>query len=382
MLDHAIPVSARISLGTTNKLKLGVFCANVASGVNATVAPERWSGSWEDNLRVARMADGRGLDFLLPLGAWRGFDGTTGYQQTSFETLTWASATLASTSRIFIFGTVHVPLFHPVVAAKQMVTADHVGAGRFGLNIVVGSKEPEFEMFGTPLAEHEARYAQAQEWVTIVRRLWTEDDDFDFDGAYYRLRAARSKPKPFGGTVPLLLNAGTSPTGQGFAIRNCDAFFTAVRSSNLDPVTGLITPDFTGIAEINESLRKRASALGRNAIGVYTNVNLICRPTLREAIDFYHYALIDNADWEAIDDQAERFGVDRSSPDYPVMVQNLIRKVPVIGDPETVARLLQNLSELGFDGVGITLVNYLEELPLLCDEVLPRLERAGLRRPC
>ena len=136
-----VPASSRLSLGTSNKLKLGIFCTNVSSGVNATVVPERWSGSWRDNLRVAQMADERGLDFLLPLGAWRGFRGATEYQELSFETLTWASAILASTRRIFVVGTVHTPLFNPLVAAKQMVTVDHVGEGRFGLNIVVGSKE-------------------------------------------------------------------------------------------------------------------------------------------------------------------------------------------------------------------------------------------------
>jgi len=376
----ALPVSERLSLGTRNTLKLGVFCANVASGVNATVVPERWSGSWRENLRVAREADEAGMDFLLPLGAWRGFPGATGYQQTSFETLTWASATLAATQRIFVFGTVHVPLFHPVVAAKQMVTCDHVGEGRFGLNIVVGSKALEFEMFGRPLAEHESRYAQAQEWITIVRRLWTEDADFDFPGEYYQLKAARSKPKPYGGTMPLLLNAGASPTGQAFAIRNCDAFFTAVRASNVDPATGLVTPDFTGVAEVVANVRARAAELGRNQIGVYTNVNLICRPTLKEAIDYYQYALLDNADWEAVHAQLrEVSGLEPSSPKYAALQDNYIRKIPVIGDPDTVARLLQDLAELGFDGVGITVVNYLDELPLFYAEVLPRLEKAGLR---
>jgi FMNH2-dependent dimethyl sulfone monooxygenase len=380
LLDRSsVPVSARLSMGTTNKLKLGVFCTNVASGVNATLVPERWSGSWKDNLRVAQLADERGWDFILPLGAWRGFGGATGYQETSFETLTWASAILASTRRIFVFGTVHTPLFNPVVAAKQMVTVDHVGEGRFGLNIVVGSKEEEFLMFGAPLAEHEARYAQGQEWIDIVRRLWTDPDDFDFHGAHYQLKAARSKPKPYGGTQPLLLNAGTSPTGQAFAIRNCDAFFTAVRRSDLDPQTGLITPDFTGVAEVVESLRARAAELGRK-IGVYTNVNLICRPTLKEAIDYYQYALIDNADWAAVHAQTLLVGrLDVNSPEYRLTQQSFIRKIPVIGDPETVANLLAKLSEIGFDGVGITLVNYLDELPLLCDEVLPRLEKAGLR---
>ena len=47
-----------------------------------------------------------------------------------------------------MFGTVHAPLFHPLIAAKQFVTADHVSEGRFGLNIVVGWNEDEFQMFG------------------------------------------------------------------------------------------------------------------------------------------------------------------------------------------------------------------------------------------
>ena len=61
-----------------------------------------------------------------------------------------------STKRVTVFGTVHAPLFNPVIAAKEMVTADHIGEGRFGLNIVVGWNEGEFEMFGVKQRDHEA----------------------------------------------------------------------------------------------------------------------------------------------------------------------------------------------------------------------------------
>ena len=112
------------------------------------MAPERWSASWEDNLRMAILADDAGLDFLLPIGRWKGYGGETDYQGSSFETITWASGLLAQTRRITVFGTVHVPLFHPVLAAKQMVTADHIGHGRFGLNVVSGWNPIEFGMMG------------------------------------------------------------------------------------------------------------------------------------------------------------------------------------------------------------------------------------------
>ncbi len=43
----------------------------------------------------------------------------------------------------------------------------------------------------------------------------------------------RAKPKPFGGTRPLIMNAGASPTGRAFAIRNCDAFFTQASRTSM-----------------------------------------------------------------------------------------------------------------------------------------------------
>jgi alkanesulfonate monooxygenase SsuD/methylene tetrahydromethanopterin reductase-like flavin-dependent oxidoreductase (luciferase family) len=46
------------------------------------------------------------------------------------ETVTWASGLLAKTERLVVFGTVHAPLIPPLIAAKEFVTADHIGEGR------------------------------------------------------------------------------------------------------------------------------------------------------------------------------------------------------------------------------------------------------------
>ena len=53
--------------------------------------------------------------------------------------------------------------------------------------------------------------------------------------------------------------------------------------------------------------------------------------------------------------------------------------LPIVGDPDHVAEHLVDLSRAGLTGIAISLVNYLDELPFFCGEVLPRLERAGLR---
>jgi alkanesulfonate monooxygenase SsuD/methylene tetrahydromethanopterin reductase-like flavin-dependent oxidoreductase (luciferase family) len=54
--------------------------------------------------------------------------------------------------------------------------------------------------------------------------------------------------------------------------------------------------------------------------------------------------------------------------------------LPIIGDPDRVAKALVELSSAGLTGIAVSLVNYADELPYLCEEVLPRLARAGLRQ--
>ena len=234
MLAPAPSRHDRMSMHNANKLKIGLFGANCSSGRAVTLVPERWSGSWPDNLKLARMADEAGIDFLLPIGRWKGYGGDTDYQGATLETITWATGLLALTKRVTVFGTVHAPLFNPVIAAKEMVTADHIGEGRFGLNIVVGWNEGEFAMFGVQQRDHESRYDYAQEWIDVIKTIWSDKEDFDYHGQYLDMRGIRGKPKPYGGTRPVIMNAGASPVGQAFAIRNCDAFFLQASRTSLD----------------------------------------------------------------------------------------------------------------------------------------------------
>ena len=140
------------------RLKIGLFGANCSSARTATLVPERWLATWPDCLKMARIADEAGIDFLLPIGRWKGYGGDSDFHGTTLETVTWACGLLAATQRITVFGTVHAPLFHPLIAAKEMVTADHIGNGRFGLNLVAGWNEGEFQMFGVQQREHDDRY--------------------------------------------------------------------------------------------------------------------------------------------------------------------------------------------------------------------------------
>src|SRR6202000_3560732 len=138
----------RMDMYNANALKIGLFGANCSSGRAVTRVPERWSGTWPDNLRLARMADEAGIDFMLPIARWKGYGGDTDFHGRTLETITWAVGLLGATKRMTVFGTVHAPLFHPLIAAKEFVTADHIGEGRVGVHIVVGWNHGQFDMFG------------------------------------------------------------------------------------------------------------------------------------------------------------------------------------------------------------------------------------------
>ena len=110
----------RMAMYNGNTLKIGLFGANCSSGRSATLVPERWSASWPDCRAHARMAEDAGIDFMLPIARWKGYGGATDFHGSAFETVTWASGLLAVTDSITVFGTVHAPLFNPLIAAKEV----------------------------------------------------------------------------------------------------------------------------------------------------------------------------------------------------------------------------------------------------------------------
>jgi alkanesulfonate monooxygenase SsuD/methylene tetrahydromethanopterin reductase-like flavin-dependent oxidoreductase (luciferase family) len=358
---------------SANELKLGLFCLNASSGRVFTHVAERWPATWADNRAVAQLADAAGFEFLLPIGRWKGYGGDTNSQGESFETLTWATAVLAVTKRITVFATVHAPLVNPVAAAKALVTNDHVGNGRAGLNVVVGWNEDEFSMFGVPQRPERDRYPYAQEWIDAVKRIWSEPEPFDFDGAFLHLADVEGNPKPIGGGRPVLMNAGRSPAGRTYAIDNCDAFFTDIACTTDDEAAARVRA-FTDEARARD-----------RELDVYSDGLVICRPTQREAEEYYQYALVENADLAALDEFLAKKGIRRDntqSDRFEALRRDRIAQMTgrnLIGDPDAIAGQLVGLSRAGLRGMALNFVNYLEELPFFCAEVLPRLERAGLR---
>ena len=356
-----------------NAMKLAIFGSNCSGGLAITKVPERWRAGWDENISLAKLCDQAGIEAMVPVGRWKGFGGETNFAGSSFETITWACGLLGETSDITIFGTVHAPLFHPILAAKQIVTADHIGRGRFGLNIVCGWNTDEFEMFGvTPLPDR--RYDYGQEWWNVVKQIWSADAPFDFDGEFLKLKRVEGEPRPYQNGRVMMMNAGSSPAGRAFAIRNSDFHFDVCR--NLD-----------GALERVKETKRLAREYG-HAIQVFTPAYIVCRPSRREAEDYFQYFASDNADSEALDHM-----VGMGAATHESMSAEFLRQfranaaagyggsIGVVGDPDHVAGEFKSIHAAGFDGLAIGFVNYLAEIPYFIQEVLPRLERAGLRQP-
>jgi alkanesulfonate monooxygenase SsuD/methylene tetrahydromethanopterin reductase-like flavin-dependent oxidoreductase (luciferase family) len=355
-----------------NKFKLGLFGLNCAGGLAMTKAPERWDATWENNVTAVKLAEDAGLEFALPIGRWHGWKGETDAAGSSFESLVWAGGLLGLTQRITICGTLHVRFLNPIFAAKQIVTLDHIGPHRFALNIVSGWNQPEFDMFGIELLDQSILYDYTEEWVTIIKRVWSAAEPFDFEGKWFKLKDVLGKPKPKDGIFPTLISAGISPQGREFAARHVDCHFMSIWE-----------PEKL-VANI-AAARSRAAQDNR-ALGVFASGHTICRPTRKEAQEFHHYIVHEKGDWEAAEHAAaiRSKGRETRYADVQNFKERLISGVgtyPVIGSYDDVAETFQRLSEAGIDGMALGLVNYISEFPHLRDGVLPRMERLGLRKP-
>ena len=174
---------------STRRLKFGSFQTNLDSACIMSDLDGRHHITWPNTVACAQLAEEMEFEAIVPVARWRGFGGKVNPQGAGFETYTWAAGLGALTRYPSIFATSHVPMYHPIVSAKQSTVIDHITNGRFTLNIVAGWNKPEIDMFGTELLPHDERFEVAEEWLTIIKRLWTEDE-FDSMASTIKSRKA------------------------------------------------------------------------------------------------------------------------------------------------------------------------------------------------
>ena len=352
-----------------NPFKLAVFGLNVDHGCSMTAAEGVFTGDWEESKTLAQTADRIGLEALISVARWRGFGGTTNFNDISFDTIAWAAALAPITESIQIFSTVHVPTIHPVRMAKAAATIDHVSQGRYGLNIVAGWNPGEIAMFGALQKEHDERYAVAGEWIEAIRRMWTEDT-FDFAGKYFTIPAAHSEPKPLQQPAPTVMSAGASIAGSDFAAQHADCQFISLLG--VDDLRARTT-----------GLKEYARRNYQRDVKIFTTTYIMCRDTEQEARDYFDHVVHECGDWEGARNMVRGLLPNvENIEDNSAMLEGLIAGYaghPLIGTPDQVVDGMKALAESGIDGVTLSWVNYAHGLDQLENELLPRMKAVGLR---
>ena len=365
-----------------NRFKLGVFSANCDGGLTMSLAPERWPCQWDDLAAMSQLADEAGLEFILPVAKWRGYQGKANIYGRSFETLTHGAALAAITKRIAIFSTVHVPLVTPAFAAKAIATIDHVSHGRAGLNIVCGWNQNEFDLHGVTI-DQDARYDHGLEWFEIWSRMLKGGPEFNWDGKYFHLKNLHTDPVSIQRPWPAVMSAGFSPKGRDFAARAADVLFLNV--TELDQVPAILDDVAAQMTIYNRS------------ISVFTMGHVVCRPTRKDAEDYFHYFAEEMRDPEGWAYYLENRGTTVNDGGRQIVrpMRNRFHRAtgldyagaypgvyPFVGTPDDIADEMARMCQAGLAGCTIAFVDYLKEIPYFLAEVLPRLERLGVREPC
>ena len=372
----AVPVLKPLEQAKKNKLMLGLFLPLQSGAWSPSTAPRGTSWTFDYNARCAVRAEEFGFDLVFGLAQWLGKGGYGGkmkFREDSTDPLLVTAGLAALTKKILLISTVHVLYgWHPLHLAKFGATIDNMSNGRWGLNVVTGYKQSEFEMFGLAPHEHDLRYEMADEFTTLLERLWQEDEELTYTGRFWRTKNAFVSPKPVNGRC-ILVNAASSGAGLKYAIRHSDLIFIT-SPAGADPDKAI-----ESLPTHNAKIKGAAREIGRD-ISTIINPHVICRETEKEARAQYD-AILANQDTVAADNFYKTFaGGDQSSWKQNTRDQWVIGgNVHLVGTPLQIVDRFVQLHKAGCDGVQVNFYDFLPDLEFFGSRVVPLMEEAGLR---
>jgi alkanesulfonate monooxygenase len=155
-----------------------------------------------------------------------GFDRVlVGYSSTAADAFLVTQAAAAQTERLG-FLIAHRPGFvAPTIAARTIATLDHLTNGRIALHVVTGGSDAEQRRDGDFLS-HDERYERTDEYVNVLKRMWTCEAPFDYEGHYYRVERAFSDVKPVQRPHVPVYFGGSSDAAARVAVKHCDVWAT------------------------------------------------------------------------------------------------------------------------------------------------------------
>jgi alkanesulfonate monooxygenase len=138
----------------------------------------------------------------------------------------------------------------PTLAARALATLDQVSDGRLAVHIISGGDDADQRRDGDYLGKDE-RYARTDEYVGILKTLWTGQGSIDHNGTYYRFEKAATAVRCVQSPHIPIYFGGASQAAIDVSARHADVF-------------ALWGETYAQVKDITARVRAAAAAQGRN----------------------------------------------------------------------------------------------------------------------
>jgi FMNH2-dependent dimethyl sulfone monooxygenase len=348
-------------------LKFGYWAPILSGGYVLSNIPQRTEWSIPANIRLAQAAERVGFDYTLLPARFTSLECGDGQN----DALATSAYLAAATERLKIIGAFHTAYWHPAMIAKSASTIDVASGGRYALNILSGWLKEEYRQFNRPWLEHDERYRQSEEFIQILRGLWTSEEPLFFNGDYYRIHGAVFRPKPVSQPGPEIFQGGNSKAARRMAGTHSDWYF--LNGNSIEGAKDQID-EVKAIAASHD----RQVKFGLNAF-------IILRDSVEEAVA-QKQAIIDAADPETIKafaSQARNAGQSTkekqgmwANSDYADLVQpNDGFKTGLLGPADFIVERINLYREIGVDLLLTAFLHFNDELEEFGHQVISRVRR-------
>lgn len=286
-----------------------------------------------------------------------------GPEHDSLEAWTTAAGLAAVTETTEIMAAVRPNFHNPAITAKMAANIDHISGGRFTLNVVSAWWEEEARQYGGAFTAHDERYDRTDEFLEIVKGLWSEDT-FSYDGKFYNVQNTSLHPKPIQKPNPTLYAGGESPRGKQSIVENCDAY--VMHGGTVEEVK----------TKIDDMKQRRYEAgqqpFERFGMAAY----VICRDTEDEALDELNRItqVKDSSAYAGYDDFTSKSQLEQQVELLDYSVSNRGLRPKLIGTPEQIADRIIEYEEAGVDLLLLQCSPQLEEMERFSKQVMPLVE--------
>ena len=198
----------------------GMLIPSMHSG---STTPARLGGS-EGPARPGRTIDVDAVDRFARAHEESGFDtALIGSSSAAPDGWLIAQRSAVVTERLRFLVSHRTGFVAPTVAARLAATLDGFCGGRLTIHVLVGGSDEDQRRDGDWI-DHDLRYARADEYLQILRELWTRDAPLDFEGEFYRVTGSYSPIKPVQRPHVPLYGGGGSDLSVELAARHCQLF--------------------------------------------------------------------------------------------------------------------------------------------------------------